>query len=135
MERVSVERPYPVDNYGFPIDPHELGQFAFNTGEVENNHHLSYYRRRFGQLAISQTFRDLEGEQLLMPVSQHNKLHRMYSGIQIPPLMNMLTRIEQAREAGEHLKIWTQGGYVFHPITAVHWSTLMAEYNNKKEVM
>lgn len=134
MARVSVEqKPYPVDNQGFPIDPRELGQFDFITAERRSNHHLNFYRRKFGELAISQTFRDLESEQLPMPVSQHDKLHRLYSGIEIPPLMNMLTRIEQAREAGEQLKIWTQGGYVFHPITAVHWATLMAEYNEKKE--
>lgn len=134
MKRVSVEqKPYPVDNYGFPIDPHELGLFAFNTGETENNHHKAWQARKFGGLAISQTFRNLESEQTLMPISEHNRLHRLFSGIELPPLVNMLDRIETEMLLENNLKIRTDRGYVYHPITEVHWATLMAEYNEKKE--
>jgi hypothetical protein len=131
MDGMEATRPYPTNNLGFAIDPRELGLFEFNTGEPENNHHKAFYRRRFGELAISQTFRDLESQQVSMVVREHDRLHRLFGGIAIPPLNNMLTRIEQGRETGEKLKVWDgySKRYVYHDITAVHWSTLLAEYN------
>jgi hypothetical protein len=123
-------RPYPTDEFGFAYHPKELGLFDFTTGETKNNHHLNYFARDFGRLAISKTFRDLETQQVQMPISEHDKLHRLFTGIQVPQLPFMLTAIEVAREQGRKMKIYIPGqGYVYNPITAVHFNTLLAEYN------
>ncbi len=124
------QRPYPTDANGLAYHPKELGLFDFTTPEAKNNHHLNFYARSFGALAISQTFRDLEQQQVMMPITEHVKLHRLFSGIALPRPIVMMTEIERSRESDSRLKIYRPGdGYAFSRISAELWGTLTKEYN------
>ena len=126
--RMVEQRPYPVNERGFPVPVEEL-QLPQILNGVENNHHMNYYARLFGRFAISETFRNLESFQVMMPFHTHEELHKRYSGIQLPSFNSMVDRIEQAQQDGEQMKIRALGGYVRHRITDVHLKTLYAEYN------
>lgn len=134
VRRRPIEQvPYPTDERGFAIPLEELG---FSRVERrgprrpdENEHHIYYYARMFGRFAISRTFRSLEDEVARMSVSQHNTLHALYSGIDLPPFSNMLDRIEQAKADGERLMIRGKGGYQFREITDERMQRLYREYN------
>lgn len=121
--------PYPVNNHGFPIPVQELGLPDLRS-ETNNNHHLNFCANLFGTFAISETFRNLDSFQTMMPYRTHEVLHQRYSGLRLPTFGNMLDRIEQAQAEGEHLKIRTLGHYVLHDITDVHIKTLHAAYNS-----
>lgn len=128
------QRRYPTDSLGFPIPVRDLSEPLYipDSGEAENNHHLNFYARSFGLLAISQTFRDLDSMQETMVIWRHDLLHRLYGGIEVPPLKNMLERIEQEQAEGGKLKIHlSHMGYVYHDITEVALKTLKAEYSQE----
>ena len=127
------QRPYPVNERGFPIPVDELN-LPNLVSDFENNHHLNYYARSFGRFVISDTFRNLESFQTMMPAKTHELLHQRYSGIQLPRFDHMIERIEQAKEEGEHLKVRALGGYVLHQISDIHIKTLKAEYNNQRKI-
>lgn len=130
MGRSIEQRPYPVDKYGFPIPVKELGLFDFTVKDERNNHHMNFFAREFGRLAIAQAFRDLETQQIVMPVTEHNKLHQMFTGIEVPRLTFMLTALEFARERDQQLKVHEPGhGYTHQRITAPMWGVFMKEYN------
>ena len=126
--RMAEQRPYPVDERGFPVPVEEL-QLPQILNGVENWHHYNYTASLFGRYAISQTFRDLEGFQTKLPFLTHEELHKRYGGIKLPPFINMIDRIEQGQAEGEQLRIRALGGYVLHRITDIHLKTLYAEYN------
>lgn len=133
----SPERPYPTDYVGAPIPPEELGFEIGHRGEW-NNHHLAYFRRSFGRLAISQTFRDLELMQREMPVVAHRRLHTEYTGIQVPSLLTMMDIIDGERQSGGQLKIYDDtrergDRYVRSDITLAKWNFLKKEYNHHSD--
>lgn len=133
----SPERPYPTDYVGVPIPPEELG-FEIGQRREWNNHHLAYFRRSFGQLAISQTFRDLELMQREMPVTEHRRLHGLYTGIQVPSLLTMMDIIDGERLSGGQLKIYDDtrergDRYVLSQISQARWNFLKKEYVHHKD--
>ena len=128
---MAEQRPYPVDERGFPVPVEELNLPQIENG-VENWHHGNYYASLFGRFVISQTFRDLESFQTKLPFLTHEELHKRYGGIQLPSFENMIDRIEQGQAEGEQLRIRALGGYVCHRITDIHLKTLYAEYNTIK---
>lgn len=133
----SPERPYPTDLVGAPIPPEELGFEIGHSGEW-NNHHMAYFRRSFGRLAISQTFRDLELLQREMPVVEHRRLHTLYTGIQVPSLLTMMDIIDRERLSGGQLKIYDStrergDRYVRSDITPARWNFLRKEYNHHRD--
>lgn len=66
---------------------------------------MNFFRKRFGEMAISQTFRDLESFQLEMGVDEHKLLHQLYTGIKVPNPALMLERIEEEQALGNMLKV------------------------------
>lgn len=120
---------YPTDESGFPIPVQETDIPYLESGHNEV-HHLAFYRRTFGELAISQTFRDLKSNQLLMPSRSHGLLHQLYDGIRLPPVANMLDYIEHAQYTGDKLNIREpRKGYQQYDITEEYLDTLYREYN------
>jgi len=134
----SPEQPYPTDSIGVPIPPEELG---FEVGQINewNNHHLAYFRRSFGHLAISQTFRDLELMQREMPIPEHRLLHQRFVGIAVPRLITMMDIIDGERHAGGLLKVYDEtrpkgDRYVRSEISQAKWNFLKKEYNHHTDI-
>ena len=125
---MSVGR-YPVDSNGFPV-PIEETRVPYIESETIENHHMAWRSRLFGQLAIAQTFRDLQVWQIAMTQPSHTITHQLYEGIQLPPVANMLGYIEHAQYTGEKLNIREPyNGYQLHDITDDRMSILHDEYN------
>jgi len=126
---------YPVDEKGFPYQPWDIDSLVLDEDILAlnswNNHHQAFYKREFAKTAITQTFRDLENMQTMLPRIAHDRLHRNYVGISIPPIENMIERIEEAKENSERLKIYNvaNGCYEYSSITEGLWASLMQEYN------
>lgn len=121
-----------------PIPPEELG---FEVGQIDewNNHHLAYFRRSFGHLAIAQTFRDLELMQREMPIPEHRRIHSLYAGIKVPHLITMLDIIDGERQTGGLLKVYDEkrprgDRYVRSEITQAKWNFLKKEYNHHRDI-
>ena len=120
---------YPTDEMGFPIPVAET-DIPYLESEHNEVHHMAFYRRTFGSLAIAQTFRDLQSNQLTMPSRSHTILHQTYQGIFLPPIANMLDYIEHAQYTGEKLKIREPyKGYQLHDITDNRMNILYSEFN------
>jgi hypothetical protein len=93
-------------------------------------HHYNYYSRCFGQLAIAQTFRDLYSQQTPVTSPSHTRLHQLYSGIQLPPIANMLDYIEHEQYTGGKLNIrQPYTGYQQYDINEDLMDSLYEEYN------
>ena len=129
----QAPRPYPVDGRGFPMPVEDVDDLFIDDGRPEerNNHHMDFYARSFSRLAISQTFRDMESQQKTMLVSSHNLLHGLYTGIKLPPLVNMLDEIVDQKDNGTQLKRYdkAQHRYVYDPISDETVSQLKIEYD------
>lgn len=120
---------YPTDEYGFAI-PLEETRVPYIEDPTTEVHHYNFYARSFGSLAIAQTFRDLQSQQIVVPRQSHVRLHQMYQGIQLPPVANMLDEIEYQHYMGGKLHIRAPYiGYQQHDITPDLMDDLYAEYN------
>jgi hypothetical protein len=126
---------YPTDSRGFAIAPSEVDDRFFDLDfdgvEEWNNHHLNFYARSFGSLAISHTFRDLESQQVPMVKWRHSLLHILYTGMNLPPLTNMMEEIEMQKVLGNKRKIYTiyEKKYELLDIDNDVWVALNREYN------
>jgi hypothetical protein len=138
--RVSPIGMYPTNERGFPVHPRELGLFSDDeTSERRNNHHLSFYASKFGSTTISLVFRNLASQQVEMDYDKHVRLHQLYTGINLPPFVNMMDRINleyltQDREDPERfpLKVWSdeEHRYIRHGLGKTAWEGLKGEYTD-----
>jgi hypothetical protein len=133
--RLVFVKPYPVDSEGLPIHPRELDlpQSTLNPNRPQNfnNHHFAFTARRFGRLAISQTFRDLDINQMVMPKDVHGELHREYNEMKyMPHLATMLEVIEAQRFVPEALRYGSANSPLYRDITDELWKQLLLEYNS-----
>ena len=121
---------FPTDKRGIPLTAAEAG-VPYIESEKQNNHHRAYFKRMFGSTAISQTFRDLDRFQEIMPVNSHIELHKRFAGIALPAANIMLDEISEAQELGETLKIYNlaKRQYEHHPILDERLDLLKQEYN------
>lgn len=130
---------YPTDAVGIPIPPEELG-FRVGLERRTNNHHMNFCAKSFGKLAISQTFRDLELFQRDMPITEHDRLHRLYSGIEVPSLITMMDVIAGEVATGGLLKVYNTTRRSDHPhyltrrIKPDEWKFLKQEYGQLKDI-
>jgi hypothetical protein len=120
---------YPTDENGFAVPVQETCVPYIESEKIEI-HHYNFYSKCFGQLAISQTFRDLRSQQTPMTSPSHMRLHQLYQGIQLPPVANMLDYIEAAQYTGDKLNVREPYiGYQQHDINDDLMNTLYDEYN------
>jgi hypothetical protein len=132
---------YPTRN-GMPVSTSELElpPSRLNTNDNENYslHHLHFPARLMGSLLITQTLRDLEYEQELLPNDQHNlgrfALHTLYSPPEPPTLAQAMDRLDMAKETNERMRIRVKGrGYVLQNISHIHYLQIQQEYNRESE--
>lgn len=124
---------YPTDDRGFAVPLEELGFSRVERRGArrhdENEHHMYYYARLFGRFVLSQTFHDIQSNIARMNVGQHSDLHNRFRGsMELPPLENMLERVEQAKDEGEVLFIRRTGGYITKLITDDKMIEIQNEY-------
>ena len=114
----SIEQiPYPT-RHGLPVP---LGEVDIPTtrwdgDHYENNHHLAWTAREMGKLAITQSLRDLEAYQSVVPIAQHVSLHKTYSPPNIS-LESAYDRVHEAYDNEEYLRLGTAHNFVLAPIT------------------
>lgn len=128
---------YPTRNgISIPVHELELPESSLNLERPENynNHHAEWQRRQMGRFAITQTLRDLERHQFLLPRDVHQELHKMYEPPRFPTLREALDEVEEAYAKDETMQVYLidQKRYIQHPISWVHMQTLHAEYNQYK---
>lgn len=125
---------YPTrEGISIPITELELppSELDLSIPHNFNNHHHEWTRRRMGDFAITQTLRDLERHQSVMPRDVHDWLHRAYDPPVFPTVEQAMREVMDAYDNNELLKVYLpeEGRYVFHPISSIHIKTLEAEYN------
>jgi len=120
LEVLTDMQRYPTRN-GVGISPFELGlpesDLDLSREQNWNNHHNGWEARAFGSLALLQTFRDLERHQFLMPVDQHDTLHRLYSPPAMPTIEQAMNIVVEAHDAGERLRTGSARNPVFKSLT------------------
>lgn len=132
--RPRIPVPYPVDKRGFALPTYEVNDmFIAREGDEEerwNNHHHNFYASTFGRLAVSKTFRDLDVQQTPMVEWRHNLLHRLHTGIAIPPIENMIEEIEMQQAIGGRLKVFDMAKkcYQLLEITDEKMAEVKADY-------
>lgn len=102
-----------------------------NNERSFNTHHTEWRSRRFGEFLITQTLRDLEGQQDTLPRDVHQKLHDRYEPPLFPTPKQAMSRIALAYSSGEDMRIFDQmkRRYVQVPLTDTHMQLLDDEYN------
>lgn len=133
MARINrLERPYPTIN-GFPVDPYELelpkSRFEITTPREVNNHHLCFTKRKMGLLAITETWRNLAENQVVMPIDTHAILHSQYGPPKdLPDLLELVDYLEEAYEKGKMLKFGSANFPSYSPISPELRHEYLREY-------
>lgn len=118
-------RPYPTRD-GIPISPIEMGFGGDQTRNRCNNHHSAWTRRAMSRLLITQTFRDLESMQHIIPRFQHERLHDIYDPPQLD-LKSVYNYVVEAYEREEELRYGTAYDPVWQPFTKERLTLIHAE--------
>lgn len=117
---------YPTRN-GLPISPFELDLPA-SRERRRNNHHSAWTASVMSRLAVTQTFRDLEAYQDIMPLDQHNWIHHEYEPPRID-LQAVFDRVMQAYDLSERLRLGSAFKPVYKPISDEKLAKIKREYD------
>lgn len=124
--QVRCETPYPMIGAHFvPVD--ELGLLPSHKHK-ENNHHYAFSARSMGRLLVTQTFRDLDRNQVITPIDTHSELHNTYGQPLLPSIREILDVIDEAYQEGESLRYGTAHSPIYRPITTELMTQLGQEY-------
>lgn len=130
--RIILQREAPNIN-GFPIPMGQLNlpesMLDPSKRESWNNHHHHYYARMMARLTMTQLMRDLNGSQTPMLKDVHNIYHDRYSPPPIPDLVDVMDRLDEARQTQEPLRYGTISFPRYALITDDQWSEAQNEYN------
>lgn len=119
---MSAERPYPLDGaQPVPYECTPLGRldsrYNLNKETSFNNHHYIFTARKMGNLAITQTWRDLAKNQVVMPKDIHSELHQMYDPPEVPDLRQIYDYVDLAYMNGEMLRYGSARAPIYKPIS------------------
>jgi len=128
---MNTERPYPMRN-DRPINPMELGlEIVGKPHDPEfNNHHLYYQAQKFGRILLYKTLRDLNSNQLIMPVSLHTDLHRHYTYVPFPSPETALDDVVEAYETDQPLQIGSSTSPIYQTISMGRMGRIMRDYKD-----
>lgn len=123
---------YPTEN-GIAVALHEihLPPSRLNTQKRHNTnrHHRQWERRKYGKFLITQTLRDLEYLQNVMPIDQHAWLHAEYAPPKFPTPQQAMARLAVAYFNDEKIIRRVSGKYKPYDFTDDLWERLNEEYN------
>lgn len=124
-----------------PVHPDELrlppSDLDLNNPNNWNNHHLFFEKSRYLGHVVMRTLRNLERSQVMMQKDRHNMgrltLHHLYGPPKPPTLTTAMEQIDEARAAGEQLKIYNleTKQYEFFDIGDQLWDRLNKHYNKE----
>ena len=121
---------------GVAISPFELNlpesHLDLSREQSWNNHHNGWEARTFGSLALLQTFRDLERHQFLMPIDQHDILHRLYAPPVIPTMQEAMFVVSEAYDASERLRTGSARNPVYYTIGNDVMRRVTLDYKNRR---
>lgn len=122
---------YPMRG-GLFVPPTELdlppSRLDLTRKKNVNNHHLSFTARQMGRLLITQTFRDLERNQVLLPVDVHDHLHQVYDPPELPDLTIVFDAIDDAYQNNERLRYGAAHHPLYKPISLALVNAIAVEY-------
>lgn len=87
-----------------------------------------------GRTALTQTLRDLEYMQEMLPMDIHNmgkhNLHTIYGPPKMPTPRQAMDRVAEAFDIGERLHVWNsrEKRYEFQPISHALYKSIKKEY-------
>lgn len=126
---------YPTRN-GIAIPPQELWlpetNLNLERSKNFNNHHSCWTAKKFGKCVILNTIRDLETHQDYLPLDVHNFLHEEYEPPRLPTLLQAMTEIERAFDAGEQLHTKKDGKYILKEFGETILRQVIRNYNEIK---
>jgi len=129
---------YPTRK-GLPIDPREIYEPTSSELNLEvsknwNNHHWLWRARDYHQ-QLYFCLRSLAGHQCYLPVDIHNDLHQEYEPPEKPSPLVAITRLEQALDNKEEIRIKASkkiGGITLRAFTQEDFEKCKASYNSLK---
>lgn len=114
-----------------PISELELPESRLNPNKKKsfNNHHSLWTARAMSRLVLSQTLRDLEAYQDVMPIDNHDWIHAEYEPPKMPSVDVMYDRLMMAYELGERLRLGSAWNPTFKLISPERVAKIEAEHN------
>lgn len=121
---------------GFPIHPRELDlpKTVLNPSRTEsfNNHHRFWTSKEMGRLIMTQVLRDLKESQVILPKDTHAIYHDRYTPAPIPPLGDIMNRLDEAYAREELLRYGTAANPTYKVLTEGLWKKIKLEYETLK---
>lgn len=131
-----LQREYPNIN-GFPVRPHELelppSMLDTDRQESWNNHHLCFTASKMARFVLTQTWRDLDKNQVQMPKDTHAVLHDRYTEYSIPTPTDLMDEIDEAWQTGEALRYGSAAHPTYRQISEDLIRRIHSEYNQLNE--
>lgn len=120
---------------GWPIHPRELDLPKTNLDPADiysfNNHHRFWTARHCARFVISQTLRDLEDSQVVMPKDVHKAYHDRYEPAPLPDLHEVMERLDDAYHAEELLRYGSAREPQYQVFGAELWELVKKEYDER----
>lgn len=117
-----------------PIQDIWLPESELNPNKPKNynNHHFGWVAYKFGRCLLYQVFRDLQCNQEVMLIDQHNYVHAEYDEPKPPSPLQARELIEREYQTGGYLKIKHNGHYSLRDIDDNILSQVDECYNQLK---
>lgn len=127
-----IEKCYPSIK-GIPVSSLDiwLPQTHLNPEKDKNynNHHDCWTARRFGRSILYQVCRDLESNQMYLPLDVHAWLHETYAPPKMPTPYEAMCEVERAFCDSDKLHIKRDGGYVLRLMDLSTYQRCEQDYN------
>lgn len=130
--RIHLQREAPhINGFPVPITELELPETMLDPSKREswNNHHRHFYARIMARLTMTQLLRDLDANQDPTPRDIHNIYHDRYTPPPVPALVDVMDRLDEARQKQEPLRYGTISFPTFQLISDDQWADAQNEYN------
>jgi len=128
---------YPTRNgISIPIHEIELPDTRLNIEKKgnTNRHHNEWTARTFGKNILLTIVRNIETNQLVMPIDTHVYLHELFDPPKPPTARQAIDEIERAKANNEMLCTKTKGHYEFNPISEQLFNQCIKTYNQIKHI-
>lgn len=128
----ALAQPHPTNIDGFPVAFEELdlplSSLDATKQDTYHNHHWFYTRREMGQLALTQTLRDLAAYQTVTAKDIHSVYHMLYLPPKLPSPRRMMDRVDKAFTTGELLRYGSASLPTYGRISGAIYAACLDDY-------